>query len=316
MTADSPISFGFKTSQANVPYPEILRAWRDVDATDAFGHAWLWDHLVPLRGSVTGPALEAWTLLAALAAVTRRVRLGVIVTSNRLRHPALLAKMASTVDHVSGGRLVLGIGAGGSAVANPEALALVRRELDAFGVDVVSPADAVGALEEAVPLIKRLWSEREPFDVAGRHYALRGAVCEPKPLQQPHPPILIGTAGPRGLRIAAEHADMWIWPGDVDGFRAANAALDEACAAIGRDPAEITRAVQVVFAAPGVALPPTTGGVVRRLDAAAARDRLLAFADAGARHLVLAPILPDVDRPARLIADEVVEPVREQLAQR
>ncbi len=313
MTTTPPITFGFKTSQANLPYPDILRAWQDVDATEVFDNAWLWDHLVPLRGPVTGTALEAWTLLAALAAATRRVKVGVIVTSNRLRHPAMLAKMAATVDHVSGGRLVLGIGAGGSAVSDPAALALVRRELDAFGVEVVSPADAVGALAEAVPLIKRLWSEREPFDVDGRHYRLRGAVCEPKPVQRPHPPILIGTAGPRGLRIAAEHADMWIWPGELEGFRQTSAALDEACAAVGRDPSEITRAVQVVFAAPGVPMPPS-GGIVRRLDAAGARDRLLASVDAGARHLVLAPILPDVDRPARLVADEVVEPVLAQLA--
>src|SRR5580704_14191735 len=108
----TPLSFGIKTSQAGLGYDEILRIWREADAIPVFEDAWLWDHLVPLRGEVTGAALEAWTLLAALAAQTSRLRLGVIVTSNRFRPPALLAKMAATVDIISGGRLVLGVGAG------------------------------------------------------------------------------------------------------------------------------------------------------------------------------------------------------------
>ena len=96
-------------------YQDILRAWRDAEQVPVFEHAWLWDHMVPLRGDVRGAALEAWTLLAALAAQTERLRLGVMVTSNRLRQPAVLAKMAATVDLISGGRLVFGIGAGGSS---------------------------------------------------------------------------------------------------------------------------------------------------------------------------------------------------------
>ncbi len=308
-------SFGIKTSQANVSYAQVLRVWEDADAIDVFESAWLWDHLVPLRGPITGSALEAWTLLAALAARTRRLRLGVIVSSNRLRSPAMLAKMAATVDQIAGGRLILGIGAGGSRVADPAGLALVERELNAFGVGVVSPADAIEALGEAVAIIRRLWSEPEPFDIEGRHYRLRGAICEPKPVQRPSPPILIGTAGPRGLRIAAEHADMWVWPGDVDGFRRTSVGLDDACAEIGRDPSEIVRVAQVVFT-PRPAPPPSGAGLVRRLDAAQARDRLLELIEAGASHLVLAPVLPAGDRPARLVADEVVEPVLAALGHR
>jgi alkanesulfonate monooxygenase SsuD/methylene tetrahydromethanopterin reductase-like flavin-dependent oxidoreductase (luciferase family) len=309
------VSFGIKTSQANMSYADVLRVWEDADTTDAFQTAWLWDHLVPLRGPVTGPALEGWTLLAALAARTRRLRLGILVTSNRLRSPAMLAKMAATVDQVAGGRLVLGIGAGGSRVADPTGRTLVERELGAFGVEVVSPGHAIGALGEAIPLIKRLWSEAEPFDADGPYYRLRGAICEPKPVQRPRPPILVGTAGRRGLRIAAEHADMWVWPGDVDGFRRTSAALDEACAEIGREPAEIVRVAQVVFAA-GQAAAPAGPGLVRRLDAAEARDHLLELIDAGARHLVLAPLVPAVDRPARLVEDEVVAPVLATLGHR
>jgi alkanesulfonate monooxygenase SsuD/methylene tetrahydromethanopterin reductase-like flavin-dependent oxidoreductase (luciferase family) len=125
------LSFGIKTSQAGLSYEEILRVWREADQVPEFQDAWLWDHLVPLRGDVTGAALEAWTLLAALATQTTRLRLGVIVTSNRIRPPAVLAKMAATVDVIAAGRLVFGIGAGGSATSDPGHAQLVHREYEA-----------------------------------------------------------------------------------------------------------------------------------------------------------------------------------------
>jgi alkanesulfonate monooxygenase SsuD/methylene tetrahydromethanopterin reductase-like flavin-dependent oxidoreductase (luciferase family) len=133
LTQEAParrLSFGIKTSQMGNTYEEILGIWRAADEIEVFEHAWLWDHMVPLRGDIRGAALEAWTLLAALAAQTRRLRLGVLVTSNRLRSPALLAKMAATTDIIAGGRLDFGIGAGGSRVAgaNPAV-----REFEAYG---------------------------------------------------------------------------------------------------------------------------------------------------------------------------------------
>jgi alkanesulfonate monooxygenase SsuD/methylene tetrahydromethanopterin reductase-like flavin-dependent oxidoreductase (luciferase family) len=164
-----------------------------------FEHGWLWDRLVPMRDP-SASALEAWTLLAALAAQTNRLRLGIIVTSNRIRPPAVLAKMAATVDIISGGRLDFGIGAGGSALSDPAALATVQREFDADGIDIVPPGQAIAALEEACTLIKRMWSDDQPFDFDGRYYQLKGAICEPKPLQRPGPPILIG-AGPPEQRV-------------------------------------------------------------------------------------------------------------------
>src|ERR1700730_6863044 len=109
-TADRPLSFGIKTSQMGNPYDDTLRVWREADQIPVIEHAWLWDHMVPLRGDIGGAALEAWTLLAALAAQTTRLELGVIVTSNRLRYPTVLAKMAATVDVIAEGRLVFGIG--------------------------------------------------------------------------------------------------------------------------------------------------------------------------------------------------------------
>ena len=324
-----PLTFGIKTSQANTTYQAILDVWRDADATEVFEDAWLWDHLVPLRGDVRGPALEAWTLLAALAAQTNRLRLGVIVTSNRTRPPAVLAKMAATVDQISDGRLIFGIGAGGSAVKDPGVLALVRRELDGYGIPVVPTRQAIDSLAEACQIVERMWTEDEPFDFDGRWYQLKGAVCEPKPVQRPRPPIMIGAAGERSLRIVAEHADIWNCPtrGDLAEFRRLDAVLDAHCADIGRDPAAITRSVQFLVAAGGVDAGIGQGGLATSAqgrsgapvagfpnigDPAATRDLLLEAIDAGVRHLVLAPILSTVDRPARWLADEIVGPVLEQ----
>ncbi|HEY8045019.1 MAG TPA: LLM class flavin-dependent oxidoreductase [Streptosporangiaceae bacterium] len=296
------LSFGIKTSQMGLAYTDILRVWRDADQVPLFQHAWLWDHMVPLRGDVRGAALEAWTLLGALAAQTSRLRLGVMVTSNRLRNPALLAKMAATVDVISGGRLDFGIGAGGSQLPGaPEALSpIVRREFEAYGVPIVPAGQAVGALDEACTLIRRMWAGDGPFDFGGRYYQLRGAVCEPRPVQRPGPPFVIGAGGERAaLRVVARHADVWNCPArTAEEFRHKSHVLDEHCAAIGRDPAEITRSMQII-------VPPG--------DAAASRALLLELIGAGATHLVLAPAPPWPDRPAQWLADEVAGPVAAQL---
>ncbi len=310
MTAtNGRVSFGIKTSQSNVTYDEILKVWLEADEEPVFEHAWLWDHFIPLRGPANGAALEAWTLLAALAAQTKRLRLGIIVTSNRIRPPAVLAKMAATVDVIARGRLEFGIGAGGSAQRDPALNQIVHREYDAYGIDVVPTPEAIGALGEACTIIKRMWTEDEPFDFEGRYYQLKGAICEPKPVQRPRPPIMIGAAGEKlSLRVVAEHADIWNCPtrGDVEEFRRKSAVLDEHCVAIGRDPAEIRRSVQLLVSGqpPGA---PATGAqnLPRVFDFAATRDLLLDFIGAGANHLVLAPI----GLPPRQLADEVVKPV-------
>ncbi|HKO27033.1 MAG TPA: LLM class flavin-dependent oxidoreductase [Solirubrobacteraceae bacterium] len=305
MTTDANrVTFGVKTSQAGVGYEEILRFWREADALPAFEHAWLWDHLVPMRGDVRGPALEAWTLLAALAAQTTRLRLGVIVTSNRIRPPALLAKMAATVDVVAGGRLDFGIGVGGSLVPDTAVVEGVRREYEAYGVEVVAVRDAVAALGEACTIFKRMWTETDPFDFAGRHYQLTGAICEPKPIQRPGPPILIGAGGERAaLRVVAEHADIWNAPvRTTEEFRHKSRVLDDYCATVGRDPAEIVRSKQLLVNAADPSAPE------------AAQEALLELIDAGARHLVLAPFPPLP--PAAWLADEIVEPVLERVAAR
>jgi alkanesulfonate monooxygenase SsuD/methylene tetrahydromethanopterin reductase-like flavin-dependent oxidoreductase (luciferase family) len=290
------LSFGIKTSQMGLRYPEAQRIWREADLLPAVEHAWLWDHMVPLRGDVRADALEAWTLLAALAAETSRLKLGVIVTSNRLRSPTLLAKMAATVDVISGGRLIFGLGAGGSRLGgdNP-----AEREFAAYGMPLVAPGQAVRDLAEACHVIRRMWTDEEPFDYDGPSLRLRGAICAPKPVQWPHPPIMIGGGGDRLMRIVAEHADIWNYPGGPGAaFRQRNVILAEHCAAVGRDPAEIVRSMQMIIRCdqPDAAMK--------------ARAGLMAMVEAGVTHLVLAAVLGD--RPVRWLVDEVIEPVRSE----
>ena len=150
------------TAPQQVTYRDVLRVWREADTIPQIEHAWLFDHLMPIGGDPNGPAFEGWTLLSALAAQTRRLRLGLLVTSNRFRPPAMLAKIAATVDVVSGGRLEFGIGAG-SRPGHPVA----RREYEAHGLPFHDSAYAVGSLAEACTVIRRLWTEAEPFDFDG-----------------------------------------------------------------------------------------------------------------------------------------------------
>jgi alkanesulfonate monooxygenase SsuD/methylene tetrahydromethanopterin reductase-like flavin-dependent oxidoreductase (luciferase family) len=201
--------------------------------------------------------------------------------------------MAATVDNIAGGRLVLGIGAGGSRVAveNPAV-----REFEAYGVPLVSPGQAVRDLAQSCEVIRRMWTEDEPFDFDGPTLRLRGAVCEPKPVQKPHPPILIGGLGDRLLRVVAEHADIWNYPGTPgQHFTERNRVLEEHCAAIGRDSGEIARSMQTIVRCDDPQAP------------AATRAVLLDMIDAGVSHIVIAPILGD--RPVTWLVDEIIEPV-------
>ncbi len=296
------VSFGIKTSQMGNSYQEIQAIWREADQLPVFEHAWLWDHMVPLRGDMTADALEAWTLLAALAAQTERLRLGVIVTSNRLRSPTLLAKMAATVDVIADGRLDFGIGAGGSRLAagNPAVRALgmnpAEREFEAYGVPLVSPGQAVRDLAESCVIIRRMWTEAEPFDHDGPVIRLKGAVCAPKPTQKPHPPILIGGSGDQVLRIVAEHADIWNYPGPPsEHFRQRDDLLKSHCAAIGRDPDEIIRSMQTVVRCDDPAAPVAT------------RALLVEMIDAGVTHIVLAAVLGG--RPVSWLVEHIIDPV-------
>src|ERR1700704_6283982 len=168
-------SFGIMTAPSQVDYHDVLRVWREADTIPEIEHAWLFDHLMPIFGDPSGPTYEGWTLLSALAAQTQRLRLGLLVTSNRFRPPAMLAKIATTVDIVSGGRLDFGIGAG-SRPSHP----LARREYEAHGLPFHDVADSMGSSPEALPVTRRLWTDTEPFDFTGAHIQLTGAFGSPK----------------------------------------------------------------------------------------------------------------------------------------
>lgn len=281
--------FGIMTAPSHLRYEDLVRVWREADAIPSIEHAWLFDHLMPIAGDPGGPTFEGWTLLSALAAQTGRLRLGLLVTSNRFRPPAVLAKIAATVDAVSGGRLEFGIGVG-SRPGHPLAL----REYAAHGLPFSDPAAAVESLAEACTVIRRLWTEDAPFDFSGDHVLLTGAFCNPKPVQRPHPPIVIGGRSTATLRVVAEHADVWNYPGsDLGDAARRGAVLDRLCAEIGRDPGSITRSVvlPVAYDRPGVTA-----------------DAVGAAAEAGFRHVVLSLPAPYPPGVARWVADQVVAP--------
>jgi alkanesulfonate monooxygenase SsuD/methylene tetrahydromethanopterin reductase-like flavin-dependent oxidoreductase (luciferase family) len=242
---------------------------------------------MPIFGDPNGPIFEGWTLLSAMAAHTHRLRVGLLVTSNRFRPPALLAKIATTVDIVSGGRLDFGIGAG-SRPNHP----LARREYEAHGLPFHDFSDSMGSLAEALTVIRRLWTETEPFDFTGAHIQLTGAFGNPKPLQRPRPPIITGGRSAPLLRVAAEHADLWNIPGDdIDDAIARSALLDRYCAEIGRDPASITRSMhlQVSYDRPDVT-----------------REAIGHAIDAGFGHIILGLPNPYPVGVAQWVANELI----------
>lgn len=223
-----PLRFGLCTDQ-NLPFPTLVERWRRFEAL-GFDSAWDCDHYVqPSRP--TGPYFEGWTLLAGLAARTARIRVGVLVSCNTFRHPALLAKEVITVDHIADGRLDVGLGAG-----------WYRPEHEQFGIPFPPNAELVGRFREAVEVVDRLLRD-EVTTYEGRYYQLREAASRPRPVQRPRPPLMLGAHGPKMLGIVAQYADAWNSFGTVDEMRERNAILDAHCAAIGRDPDSISRSL-------------------------------------------------------------------------
>lgn len=287
-------SFGIATAPSQVDYPDLLRVWREADAIAEIEHAWLFDHLLPIFGDPNGTIFEGWTLLSALAAQTERLRLGLLVTSNRFRPPAMLAKIATTVDIVSGGRLDFGIGSG-SRPSHP----MSKREYLAHGLPYHDADHAVASLAESLTVIKKLWAATEPFDFDGEYVQLTGAFGNPKPVQRPHPPILIGGRASATLRVVAEHADIWNLPGpdhnSIEDCIRCSARLDKYCVEIGRDPAAIVRSIHL-----GVSYD----------DPAGVRDKIRQSVDAGFGHIVLGLPAPYPAGVARWVADELISPSR------
>jgi alkanesulfonate monooxygenase SsuD/methylene tetrahydromethanopterin reductase-like flavin-dependent oxidoreductase (luciferase family) len=228
-------------------------------------------------------------LLAAYAAQAERLRVGLMVTGNTYRHPAVLANMGATVDMISRGRMDFGIGAGWSEL-----------EHTAYGIPLYKPGERIARLAEACEVIRLLWTQEAP-DFDGQYYQLRGARCEPKPIQKPYPPIMIGGGGEqKTLRVVAQCADLWsLDMGPVEEFTHNSRVLDEHCAAVGRDPASIERSVQV------------------RIDSAnpaGARETLRGYIEAGAAHLVCILMPPFAEGLVRRVASEVADPLHVEFA--
>jgi F420-dependent oxidoreductase-like protein len=273
--------FAFKTSPQDTRWEDMLAVWRAADDIDFYESGWTFDHFYPIFSDSTGPCLEGWVTLTALAQATSRLRVGVLVTGNVYRHPAVLANMAASLDIISNGRLELGIGAGWN-----------QEECDAYGIELPPLKTRFDMFDEACEVIVSLLTNTTT-DFDGRHYRLRQARCEPKPVQRPHPPIVIGGGGEkRTLRSVARWAQHWNYPGGpTDEFARKRKILDEHCAAIGRDPSEIITSTHL-------RLPPDgdTGPLV---------ESAAAYAEAGLDLGII--YLPAPHTPA------VLEPIAEAL---
>jgi F420-dependent oxidoreductase-like protein len=230
------MKFGAVPNQSATAWDSLLDNWEQLDRDTKFDSLWLMDHFVTGFGTEIGsegPCMEGWTALAALAQATQRVRLGILVTGNVYREPAILAKQATTVDHISGGRLVFGLGAGWH-----------EYESQAYGLHLPAVKERLDRLEESAELIKLLWTEDRPA-FHGRYYTLDRPPYNPQNVQRPHPPFLIGGGGEkRTLRIVARFADVANVQGSPEEVAHKFKVLDEHCYAISRDPADIKRTIQ------------------------------------------------------------------------
>jgi F420-dependent oxidoreductase-like protein len=227
--------FGLFTSMGAQTWSGVLELWREIEST-GWDIACVTDHFLPNTKDREGAMLESWSTLSALAALVPRMRVGTIVLGNTYRHPAVVAKMAAQVDIISGGRLILGLGAGWQ-----------QNEHEAYGIPFYTMRERLERLDEACEVMRGLWTNKRTT-WKGRHYELSDAPLDPKPVQTPHPELMIGGGGERvTLRIVAKHADHWnVWGGPKVLTRK-GAILNEHCAAVGRDPKSITRSVNMAL---------------------------------------------------------------------
>jgi alkanesulfonate monooxygenase SsuD/methylene tetrahydromethanopterin reductase-like flavin-dependent oxidoreductase (luciferase family) len=299
------MKIGFKTSPNNVSWQTLDETWAAAGEMDVFDSAWMNDHLSFPGQERWGSAFEGFTMTAALAHRVPGKWVGHLVLSNTFRHPAVLAKQATAMDHVTGGRFILGLGAGWH-----------EGEHDAFGVPLPPLGERFDRFESAVRVIKALGSdqarEQPGVDLDVPFYPLRQATNDPPPVTPGGPPLWLGGQKRRGLRIAAQYADGWNFPASAipatndqpyDEFIRRRDALFKACEEVGRDPSELMISVQ---------LRAGDTPAERRASVTEARR----YAGAGCGHLIL--VMNSAAGPAGLVAlaNEVAEPVRELVTQR
>jgi F420-dependent oxidoreductase-like protein len=304
--------FGIHSGQQNTSFDAYRDLWL---RSEELGFEWVsdFDHFYPIFSDPTGPQFEGLTMLSAMAAHTSRVRCGMLVLGVTYRHPAIVAKMAATIDHVSGGRLELGIGA-----------AWFELEHQQYGIPFPRIGVRMDMLDEACRIMRSLWT-RETTTFEGKHFQLKDARLEPKPVQD-HLPLVIGGAGERRtLRIVAEHGDIWnTFYGDVDQYRHKLGVLAGHCADVGRDPSDIRKSV--TFRAVldqdqrtaharaaelyGDPLPERLQTMMVVGTPEQCVERLRAYADLGVRDFLLGALAPADWQTIELIAESVAPALR------
>lgn len=263
-------------------YDELVAFWQSSDEL-GFDAVWNYDHFYGLynleQANLGEDTFEAWTSLAAMATIVQRARVGCMVTGVTYRHPAVIANMAVTVDHISGGRLDVGLGA-----------AWHEPEHRGYAIEFPAPSIRIAMLDEALTVIKLLWTEAKA-NFEGKFFRLEDALCNPKPVQRPHPPIIVGGRGRnRTMRVVAKHANEWnTLPSDPEEWAMLNRIFEEHCKAVGRDSTEVTRSIQLV-------LYPD-----RESQAEAQLAKLTEYQDLGCEHAVLAFYTP----PSRRLLERV-----------
>ena len=229
--------YAIKTPNHHTSWENMREVWKEIDQIDVYESAWNWDHLYPLRSDPHGTSLDGWVTLSALARETSRIRIGSMVNGMHFRHPSITAKMAVTLDLVSGGRSYLGLGAG-----------WFEEEAEAHGLELGSMKERFDRFDEGLEVIVSLLTNEET-DFSGEYYQLKGALSEPKTSQKPHPPICIGGAGrKRTLRAVARWAQMWdaLLAGPEEWLELREV-LESHCQDVGRDSSEIDCSVHVRY---------------------------------------------------------------------
>ena len=282
------VSIGFKTAQSDVDWATLSSTWELADEMPELDSGWLFDHMVPVLNEQPAPGgtFEGWTIGTALAARTRRLRFGHLVLSNTFRHPALLARMAATLDHVAGpNRLVVGLGTGWLEV-----------EHRMYGWELPSMKDRFDRLAASVRTLKGMWQQPDGFSQDGP-YPLDTAICRPAPVTKGGPPVWLGTQGKvRGLRILAETADGWNVNGPIEEYPEKRDALLRHCEDVGRDPAEIEISAQFV---------------PRGQPAAQLIEEACVLVDGGVGHLVFGVRAADGPASVEQLVRDVVRPLRD-----
>ncbi|MDW8255119.1 MAG: LLM class flavin-dependent oxidoreductase [Chloroflexota bacterium] len=313
-TTGDRIRFGLNATPMHTTWQEYRTLCVEAEAM-GFDSFWVFDHFVPGPIDREGPCLECFTTISALASITTRITLGTLVLAVAYRNPGLVGKMGAMVDQISGGRFVLGMGAGYN-----------QYEHEMYGGTLPSKADRVRMEDEALTVIRTMWTT-QPANFQGRFYALKDALTDPPPLQKPYPPILVGARGEQlAFRVVAKHADQWNTAGSVEEIRRLNAVLDERCREIGRDPATLERTAIVlqtiaadsageqaakekltrVFHQPFEALAPR----VLTGPPEAAVERLQQYIAAGITHFMFSVFAPyDLDG-LRVLAERVIPKFR------